>query len=71
MDESPNPGPSVRKRVMLTLYLVLPFLILALLMWTIAYQLQKQGAELGTERTGNEDTQSNPKPIISESIVTE
>ena len=38
--------PSVRKRVLLTLYLVLPFLVLALLMYVLAYQLKKQGAEI-------------------------
>lgn len=42
-------GPSVRKRVLLTLFLVLPFLILALLMWTIVFQIDKQGAELRDE----------------------
>lgn len=43
------PSPSVRKRVLLTLFLVLPFLILALLMWTIVFQIDKQGAELRAE----------------------
>lgn len=49
MTQATPPGPSMRKRVLLTLYLVLPFLILALLIWTIGFQLQKQGAKLGNE----------------------
>lgn len=46
MAEPTPSGPSVRKRVLLTLYLVLPFLVLALLMYVLAYQLKKQGAEI-------------------------
>jgi len=50
MTGTPKPqSPSVRKRVLLTLFLVLPFLILALLMWTIVFQIDKQGAELRAE----------------------
>ena len=50
MTGTPKPqSPSVRKRVLLTLFLVLPFLILALLMWTIVFQIEKQGAELRAE----------------------
>ncbi len=41
------PGPSMRKRVLLTLFLVLPFLILAGLMYAIGLQFDKQGASLG------------------------
>lgn len=50
MNDRPKPpSPSVRKRVLLTLFLVLPFLILALLMWTIVFQVRKQGAEIRDE----------------------
>ncbi len=48
MTDQPKPtGPSMRKRVLLTLFLVLPFLVLATLMYVLAFQLQKQGASLG------------------------
>lgn len=47
MNKPQQTGPSVRKRVLLTLYLMLPFLVLAGLMYVLAYQLQKQGASLG------------------------
>jgi|MDTD01.1.fsa_nt_gb fructose-specific phosphotransferase system IIC component len=46
-DQPKPPGPSLRKRVLLTLYLMLPFLVLATLMYVLAFQLQKQGASLG------------------------
>ncbi len=46
-DQPKPPGPSLRKRVLLTLYLMLPFLVLATLMYVLAFQLQKQGATLG------------------------
>lgn len=50
MTDQPKPtGPSLRKRVLLTLFLVLPFAVLALLMWVIVFQLQEQGASLGGE----------------------
>ena len=48
MINTPKPtGPSMRKRVLLTLFLILPFLILAGLMYTIGLQFDKQGASLG------------------------
>lgn len=47
MNQPQQTGPSVRKRVLLTLFLLLPFLILAGLMYVLSYQLQKQGATLG------------------------
>ena len=48
MINTPKPaGPSMRKRVLLTLYLILPFLILAGLMYVIGLQFEKQGASLG------------------------
>ena len=50
MTDQPKPtGPSMRKRVLLTLFLILPFLILAGLMYALAFQLQEQGASLGGE----------------------
>ena len=48
-DQPKPPGPSLRKRVLLTLYLMLPFLVLATLMYVLAFQLQKQGTTLGGE----------------------
>ena len=65
MTDQPKPtGPSLRKRVLLTLFLILPFLILALLMWVIVFQLQKQGKVLGeSSRSSTPVSTNGTRPI--------
>jgi hypothetical protein len=41
--------PSMKKRVGLTLFLVLPFVVLIVLMYTIAISISEQGKELHSE----------------------
>ncbi|GAB5496982.1 MAG: hypothetical protein Phyf2KO_20620 [Phycisphaerales bacterium] len=39
--------PSLKKRVLLTLFLTLPFVVLILLMYIIAFEVTEQGKSVG------------------------
>lgn len=49
MSESVSDKPSLKKRVALTLFLVLPFVVLIVLMYTLAFSIKDQAKELGGE----------------------
>lgn len=51
MPESASDKPSLKKRVALTLFLVLPFVVLIVLMYTLAFSIKDQAKELGGENT--------------------
>lgn len=65
MTGTPKPlSPNVRKRVLLTLFLVLPFVVLAILMWVLAFQLQKQGKRLGEGNPTPQPVSTNGHPPV-------
>ena len=49
MPESASDKPSLKKRVTLTLFLTLPFVVLIVLMYVLAFTLSDQAKELGGE----------------------
>ncbi len=46
--------PSLKKRVLLTLFLTLPFVVLILLMYIIAFEVSEQGETIGESTESSE-----------------
>ncbi|RNC80888.1 MAG: hypothetical protein ED559_03555 [Phycisphaera sp.] len=46
--------PSLKKRVLLTLFLTLPFVVLILLMYMIAFEVSEQGETVGESAESHE-----------------